>query len=93
MDDIAFLKTLGVMVIGATALILLLRRLRLPAIVLCIAAGLLIGPLLGLVSFGDSASEPVAAEASGVQGEEGTATPSTAKRSPIWAARSNQAKP
>ena len=77
MDDIAFLKTLGVMVIGATALILLLRRLRLPAIVLCIAAGLLIGPLLGLVSFGETASEPVAAEAIAVPTAEGTATPST----------------
>ncbi len=63
MDDIAFLKTLGVMVIGATALILLLRRLRLPAIVLCIAAGLLIGPMLGLVSFGETPSEPFAGEA------------------------------
>ena len=77
MDDIAFLKTLGVMVIGATALILLLRRLRLPAIVLCIAAGLLIGPLLGLVSFGETASEPVAVDAIGSQGEDSVATPST----------------
>ncbi|MFM1890712.1 MAG: hypothetical protein RLZZ565_1469 [Planctomycetota bacterium] len=53
MDESAFLKTLGVMVISATALILLLRRLGLPAIVLCIAAGLAIGPLLGIVSFGE----------------------------------------
>lgn len=62
MDDIAFLQTLGVMVIGATALILLLRRLRLPAIVLCIAAGVVIGPILGFVSFGESATEPIASE-------------------------------
>jgi Kef-type K+ transport system membrane component KefB len=59
MDESAFLKTLGVMVIGATALILLLRRLGLPAIVLCIGAGLAIGPVLGLVSF----EEPPAASA------------------------------
>ena len=54
MDDTAFLKTLGVMVISATALILLLRRLRLPTIVLCIAAGLAIGPLFGIVSFDEA---------------------------------------
>jgi Kef-type K+ transport system membrane component KefB len=47
------LHTLGLMVVAATALILLLGRLRIPEIVLCIAAGLLLGPLLGVVSLAD----------------------------------------
>ena len=60
MDHIAFLETLAVMVISATVLILLLRRLRLPTIVLCIAAGLAIGPLLGIVSFDEVAPQAAA---------------------------------
>lgn len=47
------LHTLGLMVVAATALILLLGRLRIPEIVLCIGAGLLLGPLLGVVSLED----------------------------------------
>jgi len=43
------LHTLGLMVVAATTLILLLGRLRIPEIVLCIGAGLLLGPLLGVV--------------------------------------------
>lgn len=48
------LHTLGLMVVAATALILLFGRLRIPEIVLCIAAGLLLGPLLGVVSLDES---------------------------------------
>ena len=73
MDHIAFLETLAVMVISATVLILLLRRLRLPTIVLCIAAGLAIGPLLGIVSFDEVA--PYAGPAGSVA--DATPTPET----------------
>ncbi len=69
MPAISLLQALGIMVVVATAMILLLRPLRLPSIVVCIAAGLVIGPVLGLVELqhgGDSAAAAADAAIEGI---------------------------
>ena len=50
MTEVLFLETIGVMVIAAAIAIVTLRRTGLPSIVLCIAAGLVIGPIFGFIS-------------------------------------------
>lgn len=44
------LQTLGLMLIGATTLVVLMKPLNLPSIVVCIFAGLALGPIFGLIS-------------------------------------------
>ncbi len=50
MTEVLFLETIGVMVIAAAIAIVTLRRTGLPSIVLCIAAGLVIGPIFGFIT-------------------------------------------
>lgn len=57
------LHTLGLMVVVATALVVLLGRFRLPEIVICIVSGLVLGPALGLISLDDGKGGDVAVDA------------------------------
>jgi len=47
------LQDLGIMIVGATVVVLLARLVRIPAIVAYIVAGLILGPGLGLVTMSD----------------------------------------
>jgi len=53
MNDAAILlQTLGIMVVSAAVMMLLLKPLKLPTIVVCTVAGLLVGPITGLLDAG-----------------------------------------
>ncbi|CAN5662854.1 cation:proton antiporter [soil metagenome] len=54
MTDVEILRDLGYILLGATLLALVARVLRIPSIIGYIAAGLLLGPLLGLVTVSHS---------------------------------------
>jgi len=47
--DIEFIQQIGIMVVAATAVILISRRLNIPSIVLFIVTGLILGPITGLL--------------------------------------------
>ncbi len=64
MADIAFVRSIGIMIVAAAAIVLLLRRLNIPTIVLYIMAGLLLGPLLGTLESGESAASDAAISSS-----------------------------
>jgi Kef-type K+ transport system membrane component KefB len=49
MGDAGFLQALGVVVVGAALLVLAARAIRMPSIVAYIVAGLVVGPVAGLV--------------------------------------------
>ena len=53
-SEIAILEDLGLIITGATVVFFLARFLNIPSIVAYIVAGLLLGPVLGLVSVSDS---------------------------------------
>jgi Kef-type K+ transport system membrane component KefB len=48
--DIEFIQQIGIMIVASTAVILISRRLNIPSIVLFIVTGLLLGPILGIIS-------------------------------------------
>ncbi len=54
LSDIAIIEDLGWILLGAVALVLIAQRFRVPSIVAYIVAGLLLGPVLGLVSVSDA---------------------------------------
>lgn len=49
MPEIDLIRNLGVMIVGAAAMVLLARLIRMPSIVAYILAGLVLGPILGMV--------------------------------------------
>lgn len=51
MGDLEFIQSIGIMIICATILVLMARLVRMPSIVVYIFAGLLLGPVLGVVEF------------------------------------------
>ena len=61
-QPLVLLQTLGIMVVSAATLMLLLKPLRLPTIVVCTVAGLLVGPVLGLLEVDAADPEHVAVE-------------------------------
>lgn len=50
MGDIEFIQQIGIMVVAATAVILISRKLSIPSIVLFILTGLILGPITGLLA-------------------------------------------
>lgn len=54
MQDASFLVILGVFITASAVLLLLTRRLNVPNIVAYIVTGLILGPVTGVVSLGDS---------------------------------------
>ena len=57
MEDGTFLHNIGLMIVVATAVVFLLRPLKIPTIVAYLIAGLLLGPLLGLIQLGAPGAE------------------------------------
>lgn len=53
LEDVSLLRNLGVLLLTAIALLILVRRIAIPNIVVYIVSGLLLGPVLGLVTPGD----------------------------------------
>jgi Kef-type K+ transport system membrane component KefB len=53
-DDLYLLRSLGFILIAAAVVVVLAARLRIPSIVAYIAAGLLLGPVTGLITVGDA---------------------------------------
>lgn len=49
MGEPEFLRTLGWMIVSSAVLLLLVRRLSMPSIVVFLVAGLLLGPILGVI--------------------------------------------
>lgn len=49
MNEASFLETLGIMVVTCGVLLVVARKLSVPSIVLFMAAGLILGPLLGII--------------------------------------------
>jgi Kef-type K+ transport system membrane component KefB len=50
MMDITFIRSLGLIIIGAALFMAMARVIRMPTIVACILAGLALGPIAGIVS-------------------------------------------
>lgn len=57
--DITLMRTIGLMLVAATVLLLLTRKLLVPNIVVYIFGGLVMGPVLGLVTPEDKAASDV----------------------------------
>ncbi|TVR66648.1 MAG: portal protein [Gemmatimonadales bacterium] len=54
LSDVAIIEDLGLILLGAVAVVFIAQRFRVPSIVAYIVAGLLLGPVLGLVSVSDA---------------------------------------
>ena len=54
LSDIAIIEDLGLIILGAVVLVFIAQRFKVPSIVAYIVAGLLLGPVLGLVSVSDA---------------------------------------
>jgi Kef-type K+ transport system membrane component KefB len=53
-DDLSLLRSLGYILVAAAVVVVLAARLRVPSIVGYLAAGLLLGPVTGLLTVGDA---------------------------------------
>jgi Kef-type K+ transport system membrane component KefB len=53
-DDLYLLRSLGFILIAAAVVVILAARLRIPSIVAYIAAGLVLGPVTGVLTVGDA---------------------------------------
>lgn len=54
MEDVYLLRSLGTILIAAAVVVVVAARLRIPSIVAYIAAGLVLGPVTGLLTVGDA---------------------------------------
>ncbi|MEX0744125.1 MAG: cation:proton antiporter [Phycisphaeraceae bacterium] len=67
MVELDFIRAIGIMIVSAAALVLLARVVRMPSIVAYIFAGLLLGPVLGMLTF-DMHHDAAAADAGAGEG-------------------------